>query len=1069
MPQSRTQYGIWAIVVAAVTATVALIVSTPDVTPVSSVLLSSTNAIEQAANDDGAVRFALDIRPILSDRCFQCHGPDDEARQAELRLDVFEATGDDRGLADVITPGDSNGSPLMRRIASHDDDIRMPPPESKLTIAPTEIETVRIWIDAGATYEKHWAFIPPSKPDLPSVRNPDWCRTPIDRFVLARLDAKGLTPAEEADRETLIRRVSLDLTGIPPTLDEIDAFLSDTSPNAYERVVDRLLASPRYGERMASDWLDLARYADTYGYQSDVGRDVWPYRDWVIRAFNVNIPYDDFITWQLAGDLLPHPTREQRLATAFNRLHRQTNEGGSVNEEYRVEYVADRTHTMGTAFLGLTMECARCHDHKYDPVSQRDYYELFAFFNNIDESGLYSHFTDAVPTPTVWLPTPEQEVELTVREAEIAAALEKLNTPRPESIVAFEQWNTTRPDVLIIEDLAGHYPLDEVGEDQQIANLATPDKPGRVAYGPEAIGGVIEGALGLDGENNVTFPGIGEFTRHDPFTLALWIKLPTLMDRAVVLHRSRAWTDAGSRGYQILIEDGHLSGSLIHFWPGNALRVRSVDPLPVNEWVHIAMSNDGSSRADGVALYVNGKRLETETIRDKLTRRVTGGDPVVLTIGQRFRDRGFKGGSVDDVRVYNRCLTDMEVASVHGSFDAASYDDDAWLAYYLANFDAAYRAETDAVTELRRQAGNLVSQIPEIMAMEELSSTRKAHVLDRGRYDARLDMVNADTPAAIMPWINPWPRNRLGLARWMTHPDNPLTARVAVNRLWTVGFPNGLVETQENFGSQGTPPTHPELLDWLAVQFMESDWDTKALVKMIVTSATYRQSSRHADDRPDDPENQLLARGPLRRLAAETVRDQALFTSKLLVEQVGGKSVKPYQPPGLWQEKSGQTYTADTGDGLYRRSLYTYWKRTSPPPSMMIFDSSKRDVCVARRQPTQTPLQSLVLMNDPQFVEAARVLAEELARDTSLTRPADRISQGFRVLTGRQPTAREHRILLDLYLAQTADFRTNPDNARALMAVGESPTPTDLDTPTTAALAVVVSTIMNHDATVMQR
>jgi len=1029
------------------------------------------------------VDFNDQIRPILSDKCFLCHGPDPKNRKAKLRLDekagAFGET--NTGIRPVV-PGDLEESELFYRIISEDDDERMPPKSLGRELSPDEIALIQRWILEGAEWTDHWAFVPPVAAAPPKTARKDWGVNSIDGFVLARLEAEGLSPAPEASRERLIRRLSFDLSGLPPTLDEIDAFLADDRPDAYERLVDRLLSSPRFGERMAVDWLDAARYADTFGYQADVYRAMWPWRDWVVRAFNDNLPYDQFITWQLAGDLLPNPSRDQILATAFNRHHRQTNEGGSIEEEWRAEYVADRTITLGTAFLGLTLECARCHTHKYDPITHKDFYSLFAFFNNIDESGLYSHFTSAVPTPTLLLTTPEQDAAIASLEERIRDAEADLYRFDASRTAAFESWlaglDRSGPIAPELTGLIGDFPLDAI-EDGKVANRADPDKPGSVFENPEVVEGRAGGAIKLSGENGATLP-LGNFDRFQPFSIGLWIKVPDHKDRAVILRRSMAWTDAGSRGYQLLIEDGKLSAGLIHFWPGNAIGVLARDPLPLNEWVHVALTYDGSSRADGLTLYMNGEPVPREVVRDGLTKNITGGGADDLVIGQRFRDRGFIGGEVAELKVFDRALAPIEAAQLHDdskistllSVDPASLSADdrrGLLAYYLASFDAERNDRLAALRALREERSRLVDPIDEIMVMEEMPQPRPTFVLLRGEYDAPGEPVVPDVPSSVFPFLDDQPRNRLGLARWVTDPKNPLTARVTVNRWWQSLFGRGLVATPEDFGAQGELPSHPKLLDWLARELVDSGWDVKRAWRLMVMSATYRQSSdAPAELHVKDPENILLARGPRFRLPAEMLRDNALAAGGLLVEEMGGPPVKPFQPPGLWEEKSSASYVRDVGPGSHRRSLYTYWKRTSPPPAMLTFDAVSREVCSVKRLPTSTPLQALVLLNDPQYVEASRALAERAFREGGPAL-ADRLAFVFRVLTGRRPDARTLEILGALYDDQRDEFQSGRADAEKLLAVGDSPPDPSLDRFDLAAMSVVARALLSYDETAMKR
>jgi len=908
---------------------------------------------------------------------------------------------------------------------------------------------------------------------LPPVSDKAWPRSPVDHFILAGLDKAGLKPSVEADRRTLIRRVTYDLTGLPPTREEISAFVGDIAPDAYEKVVDRLLASPRFGERMAVDWLDVARYADTNGYQYDLPRTMWRWRDWVIEAFNRNLPYDQFLTWQLAGDLLPNATREQRIATAFNRLHRQTNEGGSIEEEFRTEYVADRVNTFGTAMLGLTLECARCHDHKFDAITQRDYFSLFAFFNSIDESGLYSHFTNATPSPSMLLwPAHQSDAHAKVQRR-IAATERRIADLGRQAEPAFRTWR--RGAVLTVPAPVAHLPFDVIDGD------ATPDaviKGGArlqdapvLVDDPRASGGK---ALRFNGDNAVVHSDLREFSRTDAFSIGLRVKPAEAQPRAVVFHQSRAWTDAGSRGFELTLEDARPFFGVIHFWPGNAVAVRARQGLPIGQWSSVIVHYHGSSRASGIAIYVDGAAVAVDVVRDGLFKDIrytkAAGDlqstPTPLTLGGRFRDSGFKNGLVDDLVVFDVALTAAEVAGAR----TPPVDDGLARAHFLARVHAPSRQARADLHRLRVEEDRLVARVPELMVMEDLPVPRPAHLLARGAYDAPKETVPRDTPASLPAFPSDQPRNRLGLARWLTSRQNPLAARVVVNRVWKMHFGRGLVATPEDFGSQGSLPTHPDLLDWLTRQFVESGWDLKALHRRIVTSDTFRQTSAASPDLVRrDPENLWLARGPVLRLPAEHIRDSALAASGLLVRTVGGPSVKPYQPEGLWEQSgTGQTYRQDTGDKLYRRSLYTFWRRTSPPPAMTTFDAVSREVCVARRDVTVTPLQSLVLLNDPQFVEAARVLAEQLVR----TWPHDaraRHREAFLRLVGRPPDAAQADILAQAFDQQRQHYGADAKAAEALVRVGQAPRDAALSAADVAATTSVANLIMNFDSFVVIR
>ena len=1016
-----------------------------------------------ATGQEDAVAFNFQIRPLLSDRCFRCHGPDAEHREAGLRLDQQDAaTGPVADAPDrrIIVPGDPDQSELWSRIMSDDPDLQMPPPDSGRSLSAAEKQLLRRWIEQGAAWQGHWSLEPIQTVSVPDTAPAEPGGNEIDRFIQQRLNKAGLPPAPIASKATLLRRLSFDLTGLPPTLEELDTFLADESDDAWETQVDRLLQSPHLGERLASEWLDIARYSDTYGYQVDRDRDVWPWRDWVINAFNANLPYDEFLTQQVAGDLLPDATSDQILATTFNRLHPQKVEGGSTPEEFRVEYVADRTQTVGTAFLGLTFECCRCHDHKYDPISQREYYQMFSFFDNIDEAGLYSYFTPSVPTPTLLLADDATKQKQQDIEQQIAAAESVRQELRDKQQPAFAEWLQT----------AAATPADKLIPDQQLALdfEAAPGAPNRQIDGP--IGKAIE----LTGDDAVGTQ-VGNFRRFDPFSISLWVRPATHMERAVIFHRSRAWTDAGSRGYELLLEDGRLSAALIHFYPGNALRVQAKEPLALQQWQHVCVTYDGSSRADGLRLYVDGQPAAAEIVRDNLYKNITGGGGDNITIGERFRDRGFTNGGVDEFQVYGRELVAAEVAQLaDGSTlqgllqtptaELSAVQRELLFDYYLSNVNEAYRSQLTVLKTLREERSKAYDSVREIMVMQEMQQPRQTYLLRRGAYDQPGDPVESQTPAALPALTGDLPHNRLGLARWMTDPQHPLTARVAVNRFWQQMFGYGLVRTPEDFGSQGQLPSHPQLLDWLARDFIEHGWDVRRLLRQMVTSVTYRRSSRVSPElRQRDPENRLLARMNAYRMNAEMLRDNALAASGLLVRQIGGPPARPYD-----LEVSFKPIKPDTGDGLYRRSVYTFWKRTAPAPMMMTLDASKRDVCQPRRERTSSPLQAFVMLNGPQFVEAGRVLAEQLLLlhgddDDRILRTM------FRSLTSRQPDNRELTVLQALQQRQLEDFTAAPDRAASLLKVGSREPAADLPAPRVAAFAVVASTLLNYDECAIRR
>jgi mono/diheme cytochrome c family protein len=1075
------------------------------------------------------VELSRQVRSILAENCFHCHGPDAAVREGNLRLDTPEG----QRKPGIIAPGRPDESELILRIFSPQEDERMPPEASHRELTPAQKETLRHWIAGGAPFPEHWAFVAPQRPKLPvledvatraaakdagtraaedaatrgrgdaeRVQGTRQREHPIDAFVRTRLRREGLALSAEADRERLLRRVTFDLTGLPPTPAEIDAFVGDPSAGAYERVVDRLLASPRFGERLAVEWLDAARYADTHGYQMDRPRAMWPYRDWVIAAFNRNLPYDRFLTEQLAGDLLPGATREQRLATAFNRLHAQNEEGGIVEEEYRVAYVNDRVTTFGTAVLGLTLDCARCHDHKYDPITQRDFYALSAFFQNIDESGAlsYKNFSDVMPPPVLKLPDPAAEARLAALARGIQAQEERAAAAREAAAAQFEAWLAARGQTEAgPHDAVVALDFDELAA-EGTADAPVTAPPARVVDDVAIGAGIRGGAAWLDGENGFAIEDVPVFTRGDAFSFSLWV-YPSSGDagtgedgagaaarsapaeRAVVFHRSLAYTDAGSRGYELVLETGRAAFGLHRMWPGSSLKVVTLEQLPLDAWTHVTLTYDGSSQAAGARIYLNGVTAPVEVVRDKLAGDITYDrkkQPPLL-IGHRFRDHGFKGGRVDEFRVFGRELSPLEASHLAGRPDLAA----AWRTpapelsreqrmqlrqHFVRTVAAGVRAELDVLAALRREHAEVYDAVPEVMVMEEMPVPRPAYRLDRGEYDRRRDPVSADTPAVLPPFPPGAPRNRLGLAQLATDPANPLTPRVAVNRFWQMMFGRGLVESPDNFGVTGAAPSHPELLDWLAAEFVAGGWDVKGLLRMIALSVTYRQSSYAPPElRMRDPENVLLARGPARRLTAEMLRDQALAVSGLLVERLGGPSVKPYQPAGLWEEiaMGRPAYEQGTGDAVYRRSLYTFWKRTVPHPAMITFDAADRAICTVRRQATSTPLQALALLNDVQLVEAARFVALRMLGAGASAE--EQVRHGFRLVTGRTPRPGEVAVLRSALAEQNELFSADPAAARALLEVGERRAGTAFPAPQLAAATMIASLLLNHDEAVMRR
>ncbi|GAB3700514.1 DUF1553 domain-containing protein [Spirosoma flavus] len=1030
------------------------------------------------------------VKPILSDKCFFCHGPDKAVQKGGLELatpeGAYAALKKSNGKH-AIVPGNLSESEVYYRLIATDPDVMMPPPASNRFLTPYEKAMLMKWIEQGAEYKPHWALIKPEAATLPTIKNTSWPKNPIDFFILNSLEKAGLKPAPEADKETLLRRVTLDLTGLPPTVEEIDAFLADRSSNAYEKVVDRLLKSPHYGEKMAVDWLDAARFADTHGYTVDRYRPMWPWRDWVIKAFNQNMPFDQFTTWQLAGDLLPNATKEQRLATAFNRNHSQNMEGGIVNEEFRVEYVADRTNTLGTAFLGLTVECARCHDHKFDPISQKDYYSLFAFFNNVDEAGQIS-WDNSMPVPTMLLTEKKQDSLLTFLDSQIKVSETALRQTAEREKTAFANWETPSGKSAIFDaqkGLQAHYTFDKLVDNQFVNNVSAKDKG--VVEEPKLVSGKLGNAFQSNGDDVLKLGKVGIFDRSQPFSVGLWVNIPKELNKGVIFHKGLGDILYNFRGYFLNLRDGRAELLMAHTWPYNSIIRVSQQKLPKQKWVHLMMTYDGSSKANGLRLYVDGREAGMLTEKDNLYKDILlskenliGGEQPGLQLGADMRGAGFKNGQMDELVIYARELTAPEIAQLvrnQGGVDLpASFSTPDLAKYYVVNHSKAYQEQAATLQALRSKRNRYVEDIPEIMVMDEMKSPRPTYLLKRGVYDAHGPEVHPNVPASVLPFEN-FPKNRLGLAQWLLHPDNPLTARVIVNRYWQNYFGAGLQKNANNFGNQGGIPNHPELLDWLAVTFREParatlseqprSWNVKALQKLIVMSATYRQSSQVTPEMlRKDPDNTLLARGPSFRLTAEMVRDNALAASGLLVRKIGGPSVKPYQPEGLWAVNNA-VYEPDSGAGLYRRSLYTFWRRTNPPPSMNTFDGPSRSYCVVQRQKTSTPLQALILLNDPQFVEAARVVAERAG--SKYPQPKAQILYSYRLLTGQRPVGREMDVLLRLYQSEYEKFKRNPAKMAGWLNSGTYRAGQKNDLPALTARTVVASAIMNSDAFITRR
>jgi uncharacterized protein DUF1553/uncharacterized protein DUF1549/cytochrome c/concanavalin A-like lectin/glucanase superfamily protein len=1033
--------------------------------------------------------FDRDIRPILAENCYPCHGPDQNKRKAKLRLDQQEGAFKALPNGDfAIVPKDIAKSKLVERISSKDQDEVMPPVKSGKKLTPQQISWLVRWISGGATWQNHWSFVPPHRPPVPAVKHKRWPRNPIDNFVLARLEGEGLKPTREADQAILLRRVSLDLCGLPPAPEQLRTW--SRQADALSAAVDELLASPHFGERMASDWMDIARYADTHGFNNDVMRSMWRWRDWVIEAFNRNLPYNQFITEQLAGDLLPSPSLDQFIATGFNRNHGINSEGGIIDEEYRVEYVADRVRTTSIAWLGLTVECARCHDHKFDPVTQKDFYRFFAFFNNIDETGEDGRFANAAPIMPA--PTRQQQQEMARQRAAMASAeatMQRLLSAQNWAGVDFENWSRTLVETNVFSSTNQLISLD-LTSSSNAANFITNLAGGKCfeVHGMLQIsnGPLRKQALLFDGTTDLRTEALPKADSTKGWVFSAWVR----RDRSIEAHIFSTANfgvppsaENYAEGLQVRVtESGAIDVRLAHRWPGYSIEVRTRETLPLGEWQNLVVRFDGSTLAKGLRVVLNGGECSRDVIHDDLTGQVSLSTPAVLGAADGKEVSHFAGGLADvqlvsapapigqlvDVsdRVSLRCAA--ETPSLERSPAQVDRLRRAWLEKNQSEFATASREFHTARSGLLA----LDRESPSTMVMRELPQERPTFVLYRGQYDAPRDVVQPDVPEFLLSFPKSAPRNRLGLAKWLTDPANPLTARVVVNRFWQSLFGTGLVKTSENFGYQGELPSHPELLDWLAVDFVESGWDVKRLLRLMVTSATYRQDSHSTPELNErDPENRLLAHGPRQRLTGEMLRDQALCLSGLLHDEIGGLPVFPYQPTNLYKgivvaaDYPGTSYTESSGDGLYRRSLYTFWKRTVPHPTLNTFDVPDREVCTARRPKTNTPLQALATMNDTIQLEAARKLAERMMLDGGAT-ATERLSYAFQLATARKPKAAESSTLNSLLEKRLGVYRKNPGAAKAFISVGASKQNEKLDPVELAAYANLASLILNLDETI---
>ncbi|WP_289644953.1 DUF1553 domain-containing protein [Maribacter aestuarii] len=1030
------------------------------------------------------IDFNFHVKPILSDRCYTCHGPDANSRKAGLRLDIEEnafATLESRNTAFV--KGSPGSSESIRRILSSDPEVQMPPPESNLSLSKTEKAILIKWIEQGANWKKHWAFLQLEKPNIPKVENDSWPHhNEIDQFIQDKLQQTDLEPSQEADKERLLRRVTMDLTGLPPTINEIDAFISDDNVDAYEKLVDRLLSTDANAERLALDWMDLSRYADSHGLHADGARLMWPWRDWVIEAFKNNMPYDQFVTWQLAGDLLPNSSKEQKLATAFNRNHPMTAEGGAIEEEFRLNYVFDRTETVGTAFLGLTVACAKCHDHKFDPISQEDYFKMTAFFNNIKELGMTGD--DGNYGPMLALPDKDTEKKLKNLEEIINKKEGKLLLTQKE-LSNLDTYIKNLPPNFKEKQLLDYYPLDNLTKNSK-GHVADNNRNATTREAPELVPGVKDRAFEFDGEyDDLNLHNIPNFEWTDAFSISLWMnttkreagKTQTLIGTSG--DKNNFW-----RGWDLYLDSlNHLNARLIHSLPHNYIHVRSKDSIKINEWKHVAFTYNGSSKAKDIKLYIDGELAAVEIGFDNLyksIKTIRSGNHSAFDAPVRVAKsyRGFTGengnflGKIDEIRIYQRTLSPQEIKRL-GILDDSNENLPVDKSFWVQQSNEIKDLQEE-LKHLRGQWLKTMNPVMEVMVMEEMPHKRKAFLYNRGDYEQPSYEVKANTPS-ILPEFSPeFPKNRLGLSEWLFSKENPLTARVTVNRYWQLLFGKGLVDTPTDFGVQGSLPTHPELLDWLASSFRDSNWNVRALLKTMVMSHTYKQSSVVPEElKQKDPGNNYLARSNSYRLPAEMIRDNALAASGLLVPIVGGKSVKPYQPADLWIEKTSFShellrYKESKGDSLYRRSLYTFIRRTQPHPAMIAFDSPSREVCTINRENTNTPLQALVLLNDKQFVEASKILAERAQKEGGDTLE-DQIAFAFRLALTRKPKKSELGLLLELFEHQERRFGDNPSEVSELLSVGEKLVDNSLDKTKTAAMTIVANTLLNHDEAYTKR
>lgn len=1010
----------------------------------SGVLLSSILALvlgEALSVHGQSIEFNRDVRPVLADHCFPCHGPDQSKRKADLRLDMPDGLTVPGNEGAVLVPGDPGASLLIQRVLTSDPDLVMPPPEAGHALTDQQKERLSEWVRSGAGWDRHWSFIPPRRRALPQVERSEWPLGALDHFVLAKLESMDRQPLPSADARTLIRRLYLDLTGLPPSIEEVESFVQTYSEASYDDLVVRLLASPHFGERMALPWLDAARYADTHGYQNDGEREMWPWRDWVIDAFNANMPFDQFTIEQLAGDLLPGATLDQRIATGFNRNHRYNSEGGSIPEEVLVENVADRVETTATTWLGLTIGCARCHDHKYDPLTMDDYYGLFAFFHNVPETG--RAIRDGNSEPYIHAPNRIQREHLTGLKLDLAHAESRLADLDALIDRELEHWRTfskqESADLSFLRDGLVNERTFETGLEGFDANALKSD------LDPEGITwceGVRGKGIQLDGKWSGSLGNFGRFNNMTPYSIGLWVRADDNAGGAVF---SRIEDGVGGRGFQLVYDQGHFEYLSISQGYAGRIGVRSIGTFPAGQWYHVMVTYDASMSARGIELFVDGKSIELDITHNNDSNPGShSSNPFLLGRSSMANDFA---GAVDELRIYNRVLKPREIEVLSESLPISEVlrlmpsersrrqTLLARLVYLEQTQHPVISMALNTVRQAERDLQSYMESLPTVMIMQEMDEPRQTYVLTRGQYNNLGKPIDAGVPAMLSEWNNEAPANRLGLARWLVSGRHPLTSRVFVNRVWQMLFGRGLVETAEDFGVQGSLPSHPKLLDWLAVEFVESGWDVKRLIRTMVTSATYRQSSDAAPgDYIWDPDNQWLGRGPRNRLPAHFVRDQMLMLSGLVVDRLGGAPVYPYQPDDLWEAVSRKKYPESQGADLYRRSIYTYFKRTVAPPLLQTFDAADRESCVVRRAHTNTPLQALAAMNAPTLLEAAAELGRQ-ASDKVGSGAGAQVDYLFERILLRAPSASEQSRLIHSF--EFYESLGKPDQQTILVELGK--------------------------------